>query len=96
MPLTDTGWATWSDGVDTYPNNPLIASHLNLDGRTTKGSIDDYWIEYGSTNPDPYIGHWTQHTWGDAIGDYMKPASLPLATPTGRQIFIPGRLHPLN
>jgi len=73
MPLTDTSWSTWSDGSVTYPNNPLIASHNGVDGRTIKGSIDDYWVSYGSTTPDPYIaGSWTQHAWGDAIGDYMK------------------------
>jgi len=73
MPLTDTTWPTWSDGHETYPNNPLIASHNGIDGRTIKGSIDDYWIQNGSTASDPYItGGWTQHTWGTAIGDYMK------------------------
>ena len=73
MPLTDTTWPTWSDGHETYPNNPLIASHNGIDGRTIKGSIDDYWIQYGSSANDPYItGGWTQHTWGTAIGDYMK------------------------
>ncbi len=73
MPLTDTSWSTWSDGIDTYPNNPLIASHNGVDGRVTKGSIDDYWVEYGSSAYDPYItGAWTQHAWSNAIGDYMK------------------------
>ena len=73
MPLTDTSWPTWSDGFKTYVNNPLIASHNGVDGRTTKGSIDDYWVKYGSAADDPYItGAWTQHTWSDAIGDYMK------------------------
>ena len=73
MPLTDTSWPTWSDGYTTYPNNPLIASKLGVDGRTSKGSINDYWIKYGSTLADPYItGGWTQHAWGTAIGDYMK------------------------
>ncbi len=38
-----------------------------------RGSIDDYWVQYGSSSPDPYItGSWTQHAWGDAIGDYMR------------------------
>jgi hypothetical protein len=74
MPLTeDSSWGTWTDGTDHYPNNPLIASRNGLDGRVTKGSIDDYWILYGSEADDPYItGSWTQHTWGDAVGDYMK------------------------
>ena len=75
IPLTeDSSWGTWTDIVGaTYPNNPLIASHQGLDGRGTFGSIDDYWVSYLSNNKDPYItGNWTQHTWGDAIGDYMK------------------------
>ncbi len=76
MPLTDTSWPTWSDGAGAnYPNNPLIASNNGVDGRSTKerGSIDDYWVEKDSTAKDPYItGSWTQHTWGSAIGDYMK------------------------
>lgn len=77
MPLTDSSWSTWSDGSDTdpntYPNNPLVASHKGVDGRSTPGSIEDYWVSYGNSDPDPYTtGGWTQHSWGDAIGDYMK------------------------
>jgi len=75
IPLVeDSSWGTWTDiKGDIYPNNPLIASHLGLDGRTTRGSIDDYWVSYLSNSRDPYItGAWTQHAWGDAVGDYMK------------------------
>jgi hypothetical protein len=73
MPITDTSWATWSDGFDPYPNNPLIASHLGVDGLATRGSIDDYWVKYDSNTADPYITNgWVQHTWGTAIGDFMK------------------------
>ena len=70
----DSSWTNWIDSYgDTYPNNPLIASHNGLDGRVGRGSIDDYWVGYFSSSPDPYItGSWTQHAWGDAIGDYMK------------------------
>lgn len=89
MPLTDTGWSTWSDGIgDTYPNNPLIASHNGLDGRSIKGSIDDYWVSYGSTTTDPYItGGWSQHTWGDAIGDYMKTSQSAYGNTDGSTHF---------
>jgi len=73
MPTTDTSWPTWSDGSKTYPSNPLIASKNGLDGRIGRGSIENYWVESGSTANDPYITNgWTEHTWGDAIGDYMK------------------------
>ena len=88
MPLTDTTWPTWSDGDETYPNNPLIASHNGIDGRTIKGSIDDYWIQYGSTANDPYItGGWTQHTWGTAIGDYMKTSQSAYGNSDGSTSF---------
>jgi hypothetical protein len=73
MPLNNSSWGTWSDGIDTYPNIPLAASHNGVDGRIIRGSIDDYWVSYGSSASDPYItGGWTQHAWGTAIGDYMK------------------------
>ena len=75
MPLIeDPSWGSWTDSASaTYPNNPLIASRNGLDGRTSFGSIDDYWVSYSSGGDDPYItGEWTQHAWGDAIGDYMK------------------------
>ena len=73
MPLSNV-WGTWTDGNgDSYPSNPLIASQYGVDGRTTKGSIDDYWVSYGSTANDPFItGGWTEHTYGTAIGDYMR------------------------
>jgi hypothetical protein len=73
MPLDNSVWGTWSDGVDTYPNIPLAASRNGVDGRSTRGSIDDYWVRYESAAKDPFIAKgWVEHAWGDAIGDYMK------------------------
>lgn len=88
MPLNNSSWPTWSDGSSTYPNLPLAASHMGVDGRTTKGSIDDYWISYGSSASDPYItGGWTQHTWSDAIGDYMKTSQSAYTNTDGSTRF---------
>jgi hypothetical protein len=88
MPLNNSSWPTWSDGATTYPSCPLIASKNGVDGRTTLGSIDDYWIKYGSTASDPYItGSWTQHTWGDAIGDYMKTSQSAFSNSDGSTAF---------
>ena len=71
MPLSDTAWSIWWEGG--FPNNPLVASHKGVDGRTIKGTIDDYWNSVNYLLVDPYIiGEWPQHTWGTAIGDYMK------------------------
>ena len=76
MPLSeDSSWGTWTDSaLKTYPNNPLVASHKNVDGRSDSGSIDDYWVSYNSSAQDPwkYFPLVPQHAWGDAIGDYMK------------------------
>lgn len=74
IPLDNSSWPDWADTVgDTYAQDPLAASHQGLDGRATRGSIDDYWVSYLGGVQDPYITNaWTQHTWGDAIGDYMK------------------------
>ena len=88
MPLDNSSWPTWSDGNRTYPNLPLAASHQGVDGRATLGSIDDYWIQYGSGTQDPYIGHWTQHTWGDAIGDYMKTSQSAYGNTDGSTTFL--------
>jgi hypothetical protein len=75
MPLSDTAWGNWTDCCVnySYAKNPLVASMQGLDGRTSRGTIDNYWYSYNSTNPDPYITYgWPEHTWGTAIGDYMK------------------------
>ena len=88
MPTTDISWSTWFDGSATYPNNPLIASHNGVDGRINRGSIDDYWVSYGSSANDPYITNsWTQHTWGTAIGDYMKTSQSAYGNTDGSTSF---------
>ena len=72
-PITDSSLGSWTDGYDVYHNNPLVASRNGVDGRTTRGSIEDYWVVVGSGANDPYITNgWVQHQWGDAVGDYMK------------------------
>ena len=88
MPLNNSSWPTWSDGYKTYPNLPLAGSHNGVDGRTTRGSIDDYWVKYGSSAQDPYItSGWTQHTWGNAIGDYMKTSQSAYGNTDGSTNF---------
>lgn len=88
IPLTEyTGWGDWFDiSGDHYPNNPLIASHYGLDGRTSDGSIDDYWVSYSSSEADPYIGG-EEHGWGDAIGDYMKTSQSEYGNKDGWTMF---------
>ena len=89
MPLSDAAWPTWVDSEpNTYPNNPLIASHKGVDGRIVKGSLDDYWIKVGSIADDPYLtGSWAQHLWGNAIGDYMKTSQSAYGNSDGSTSF---------
>lgn len=88
MPISDTSWPLWYDGYQQYPNNPLVASHIGVDGLLTRGSIDDYWVRYDSTSQDPFItGGWTQHTWGTAIGDYMKTSQSTYQNVDGSTTF---------
>ena len=88
IPLDDLSWSSWMDSAgDTYPDNPLISSHSGFDGRTSFGSIDDYWVSYLSGLDDPYMGNWTQHTWGDAIGDYMKTSQSAYDNDDGATTF---------
>jgi PKD repeat protein len=60
----------------SYPNVtcyecPLSATHQGIDGRSTRGHVDDYWIDYGNNGSDPYIVNgWQQHT-SDSVGDFM-------------------------
>lgn len=74
MPLTNTSW-----GVNQCP---LSATKNGLDGRTTRGHVDDYYVDIEDEGPDPYeVNGWTEHTIGDCTGDYMKTSKwLPKAS----------------
>jgi hypothetical protein len=71
MPLGNSVWPDWFDGTTWRHQCPLSATHNGLDGRATKGHVDDYWIYYGQPGPDPWVGNWQEHTLGDCTGDFM-------------------------
>jgi len=88
MPLDSSSWGTFSDGWTTYAQCPLAASRNGLDGRSTRGSIDDYWVKYLGGVQDPYITNgWTPHAWADAIGDYMKTSQSAAGNDDGSTAF---------
>ena len=89
MLLDSSPWGYWTDGHgDTYAQCPLTASRSGLDGRGTRGSIDDYWVAYGSSANDPYVTNgWSQHALGDAIGDYMKTSQSAYGNSDGATVF---------
>jgi len=65
-PLNNSSWGGSSECS-------FIASHNGVDGRTTKGHVDDYWYSVNSTR-DPYYSNWTPHSQpgtGDCLADFM-------------------------
>jgi len=71
-PLDNSTWGQtwWVD--EWYSECPLSATHNGIDGRTTRGHVDDYWIDYLDPGPDPWIVNgWAEHTHGDCTGDFM-------------------------
>jgi hypothetical protein len=72
MPWDNSAWPTWTDACGgTYSNNPVVASHQGVDGRTTLGTIDNYWVCYESEAADPYITQGRQPHPPETLGDYM-------------------------
>ncbi len=70
MPLTNTSWGASDKGGNECP---LSATRQGVDGRATRGHVDDYYVHQGDSGPDPYVVNgWTEHTPGECVGDYMK------------------------
>ncbi len=73
MPMTNAAWSDTVISGETRHRCPLSATGIGLDGRTTRGHIEDYWESYGSPGPDPWEDNgWTEHTHEDCTGDFMK------------------------
>lgn len=78
MPMDNSTWGhtTWprcdEPGTISVGECPLSATHNGIDGRSTDGHVDDYWIGYDCSGPDPYETDPPEHTIGDCTGDYME------------------------
>lgn len=72
MPLDNSIWNESSGGEGGDGECPLSATHQGFDGLTSRGHVDNYWVEYGSEEVDPYITNgWTPHANADCTGDFM-------------------------
>ena len=72
MPMNNSSWPdVWING-ELRHQCPLSATRNGVDGRTTKGHVDDYWIGSGAQGPDPWVGSWPEHAYGECTADYMK------------------------
>lgn len=88
MPMDNSSWGTVVIAGETRYQCPLSATRNGVDGRATRGHVDDYWISYGSGAADPYItGGWAQHAWGQCTGDYMGTNQSALSNSDGSTTF---------
>jgi hypothetical protein len=68
--------------------SPLSFTHNGLDGRGSRGAVDDYWIAFNNTGSDPYLTNgWTEHTWADCTGDYMGTGQSKFGNADGSTTF---------
>ncbi len=93
MPLNnDTYWDTWiqtcNDETWFLHRCPLSATEQGIDGRDTRGHVDDYWKCYGTTESDPYIANsWPEHEPSDCLGDFMGSSQSTLGNADGATQF---------
>ena len=87
FPMTNATWGTALINGETRALCPLSATRQGLDGRTIKGHVDDYWITTDDPGPDPFIGNWTEHTYGECTGDYMGTNQSLLGNLDGATVF---------
>jgi len=83
FPMTNAIWGTVVINGEARALCPLSATRLGLDGRTTRGHVDDYWIRTGDPGPDPFIGNWEQHVHGECTADYMGTSQSLLSNVDG-------------
>ena len=88
FPMTNESWGTVVIGGETRALCPLSATRMGLDGRTTRGHVDDYWIAILNAGPDPFIGNWPEHTHGDCTGDYMGTNQSNFSNVDGSTTFV--------
>lgn len=70
-PLTNAIWGSTRWPSIMCGESPLSASHAGLDGRTSRGHVDDYWVDFGVGGPDPYESNgWNEHN-PDCLADFM-------------------------
>jgi len=87
-PMDNSVWGTVTINGEVRSQCPFSATRNGLDGRTTRGHVDDFWIKYLNPGPDPYIVNgWTMHTYGDCTADFMKTSQSAYSSKDGSTWF---------
>ncbi len=80
MPMTND--EAWGSG------NAVSATHLGIDGRTTRGHVDDYWIAPEALPMTLITNGWTEHARGSALVTSWGPISTIMAILMVQPLFI--------
>jgi len=87
MPLDNSTWGTTAYSSVTCGECPICATHDGIDGRSGRGHVDDYWIDYDNMGPDPYqTNGWTEHS-SDCTADFMGTNQAKYNNPDGATSF---------
>ncbi len=88
-PMNNSSWGSaWINGEERKLC-PLSATRLGLDGRLSRGHVDDYWVVSGDPGPDPYVSNgWVQHSYEDCTSDFMKTNQAEYGNSDGSTIFV--------
>nr|NQU92741.1 T9SS type A sorting domain-containing protein [Bacteroidota bacterium] len=72
-PMDNSIWGSVIINGENRKLCPISVTRMGLDGRISRGHVDDYWIKYGDSTPDPFIiNGWVEHAYEDCTGDFMK------------------------
>ncbi|MCJ7515404.1 MAG: putative Ig domain-containing protein, partial [Dehalococcoidia bacterium] len=85
-PLNNSTWGHTTWPSITCGECPLSATHNGIDGRAIRGHVDDYWIDSKNPGPDPWVGHWAEHTLGGCTGDYMGTNQWKYGSPVDHNV----------
>ncbi|MEN6302723.1 MAG: Ig-like domain-containing protein [Armatimonadia bacterium] len=89
FPQTNQAWPDITLGGETRSQCPLSATRKGLDGRTSRGHVDDYWIRCDDIGPDPWIvNQWAQHVPPDCTADFMGSSQSAWDNMDGATSFI--------
>jgi hypothetical protein len=73
MPMNNSRWPDVILNGEVRHQCPLSATRKGLNGRTSRGHVDDYWIKYSAVGPDPYVKNsWLEHLAENCTADFMK------------------------
>lgn len=88
MPLDNSSWGTQVINGESRAFCPLSATASGVDGRTTRGHVDDYWVSYASDLDDPWITNgWGEHAWAECTADFMGTNQSSLDNVDGETTF---------